>query len=176
MKPTSLVFALILSFSQLGIASDNSSRTFYLLSDTPVSHLEFGLYKLDLELAQSFRPDLARFLNMREDAIGLRTYISAGRDTGMELIFETTAKATADRERSTLQAENICELVLGAQVRFMRTNRLISFFKAKDPFIDPFPAELSDDLDKALIIKAKVPTGGILPTVECSQPLVARDS
>lgn len=176
MKLISLAFALFLSFSQLSQAADNSSRTFYLLSDTAVSHLEFGLYKLDLELDSSFRLDLARFLNMRADAIGLRTYISAGRDTGMELIFEATAKAAADRERSRLQAENICELVLGAQVRFMRTNRLINFFKTKDPFLDPFPADLAEDLDKALILKAKVPSGGVLPTTECSQPLIARDS
>ena len=50
MKLISLTFALSLSFPQLGQAADSSSRTFYLLSYTAVSQLEFGLYKLDLAL------------------------------------------------------------------------------------------------------------------------------
>ena len=175
MKPRFLLITLLMLIAPQLRASDNSSRTFYLLADTPLSYLDFGLYKLDLALERQFRPDLARFLNVLPESIAVRTYLSAGKDTGMELIVETTAKAAADRARSQLQAENICELILGAQVRFMRANRLRHFFKSKDPFLDSFPKTLPDDLDKALILVTKVPTGDASPTVDCRQPLIARE-
>lgn len=50
MKLISLTFALSLSFLQLGKAAESSSRTFDLQSDTAVSQLVFGLYKLGTEL------------------------------------------------------------------------------------------------------------------------------
>lgn len=165
-----VLFALLCS-TQATSASDNSSRTLYILADTPVSHLDFGLYRLDLALESELRPELARFLNILPDRIQMRTYITVGQNTSMVLVLETTVDAAPDRERSKLQAENICDLVQGAQVRFMRANRLISFFNSKDPFTDKRPSDFAANLESVLRLKARVPSGSMLPTTECVRPL-----
>ena len=165
-----LLFGLLSSIPAAS-ASDNSSRTLYILADTPVSHLDLGLYRLDLALNSELRPELARFLNILPDRIHMRTYITVGQNTSMVLVLETSVDAAPDRERSKLQAENICDLVQGAQIRFMRANRLVNFFKSKDPFTDKRPADFSADLESVLRLKARVPSGGTLPTTECMRPL-----
>lgn len=166
-----LLAVLSICLIPLSWASDNSSRTLYILSDTPVSHLDLGLYRLDLALESELRPELARFLNILPDRIHTRTYVTVGQDTSMVLVLETTVDAAPDRERSKLQAENICELVQGAQVRFMRTNRLITFFNSKDPFTDKRPMDFAANLESVLRLKGRVPSGGALPTTECMRPL-----
>ncbi len=167
---SALLFVLLCS-TQATSASDNSSRTLYILADTPVSHLDLGLYRLDLAMESELRPELARFLNIRPDRIQMRTYITVGQNTTMVLVLETTVDAAPDRERSKLQAENICDLVQGAQVRFMRANRLISFFNSKDPFTDTRPSDFAANLESVLRLKVRVPSGGLLPITECMRPL-----
>ena len=167
----SIFLLTLLCSTQASSASDNSSRTLYILADTPVSHLDLGLYRLDLALESELRPELARFMNVLPDRIHMRTYITVGQDTSMVLVLETTVDAAPDRERSKLQAENICDLVQGAQVRFLRANRIISFFNSKDPFSDKRPAEFAADLESVLRLKVRVPSGGMLPTTECMRPL-----
>lgn len=171
MKLRSLTLALVLSLSTLANSSDNSSRTLYILADTPVSHLDLGLYRLDLALGTQLAPELARFLNMLPDMIHMRTYITVGQNTSMVLIVETTVDAAADRERSKLQSENICDLVQGAQLRFFRANRINTFFNSKDPFSDKRPAEFEANLESVVRLKVRVPSGGMLPTTECMTPL-----
>ena len=167
----SVLLVALLCSSLATSASDNSSRTLYILADTPVSHLDLGLYRLDLALESQLRPELARFMNILPDRIHMRTYITVGQDTSMVLVLETTVDAAADRERSKLQAENICDLVQGAQVRFMRANRITSFFNSKDPFTDRRPADFAANLESVLRLKVRVPSGGALPTTECMRPL-----
>ena len=173
MKFRSLLFTLLATLSVNAQSADTSSRTLYILADTPVSHLELGLYKLDLALESQLRPNLARFLNILTDMVRTRTYITVGKDTSMVLVIETTVESTADRERTKRQAQNICDLVLSEQVGFMRSHKPISFFNSKDPFTDPLPSEFADNLEAVIRLKARVPTGGPLPTVECMTPLRA---
>lgn len=171
MKPISLLLALFLSINCWALGQDNSSRTLYILSDTPVSHLDFGLYRMDLALETELRPELARFMNILPDRIRMRTYITVGQETSMILVIETTIDETADRERSELQAENICDLVQSAQLGFLRANRLKTFFASKDPFTDKRPDGFAEDLESLVQLKVRVPRGGMLPFVECMQPL-----
>lgn len=171
MKLRSLLLTLVMICSHSAQSSDNSSRTLYILADTPVSHLDFGLYRLDLALERELVPELASFMNVLTDQIHMRTYVTAGQDTSMILIIETTIDAASDRERSKLQAQNICELIQGAQVRFMRANRLITFFQSKDPFSDQRPEDFATHLESVLRLKARVPSGGMLPTTECMRSL-----
>lgn len=168
-----LKLALITSSLQLNPSwADDSSRSFYILADTPVSYLDLGLYRLDLAQEKELKPEIARLLNTRDEGVQIRNFITVGQNTDMILVLETSLNAVADRQRTKEQAERICKLLLDAQERFMRTRPIIEYFKSKDPFLDKFPAELAANLERTIRLVARVPTGSVLPTTQCSRPLV----
>lgn len=171
MKLRSLLLCCVMTFSLDVFSSDNSSRTLYILADSPVSQLDLGLYRLDLALEQVLRPELANFLNIIPEMVHNRTFITVGQTTSMVLVLETKIDAAPDRERSKLQSENICDLVQGAQVRFMRANRLANFFISKNPFSDKRPEDFSQNLESVLRLKVRVQMGGLLPEVVCNRSL-----
>ncbi len=168
------LIVLIIGFASVtGLRADDSSRAYYILSDRPLSLLDLGFYRMDLDIAQRLIPILTDLLNTRPEQLSVRNYLTVGQKTDMELIIETQLLG-ADYERSTRQAKSLCDKITTQMSLFYFRNPVGSYFKSRDPFQEKLPKELYEQLDDTLRLKAIVPLGAGLPAYSCTRPLKLR--
>lgn len=173
LSATAITLTAVLLIGSSGLRADTSARTFYQLADRPLSLLDLGFYRLNLDLKDKVTPKVARLINTRPAQIGVRSYLSAAKKTDMILVIETRLKSGFENTRSPEQAKQLCEKITQEVATFYRQNTLIDYFQSFDPFTDQLPRELKGQLEEALRLSAIVPTSNSLPEVRCMRPLNA---
>ena len=169
---TSLLTVLSIIASRSGTDfADSSSRAFYQLSDRPLTALDLGFYRMELDINEQLRPALADLLNTRTEQVAVRDYLTVGQTTDMVLVIEASLKGAFDSDRSLNQAKNLCEKITNEMAVFYFKHPLFKYFESKDPFADKMPKELEGQLEDALRLSAIVSTGSGLPEHRCIRPL-----
>ncbi len=169
--------ALLLSTLTLAsgvLKADDSARAFYQLAERPVTLIDMGFYRLNLDLDKQLIPNVADLLNTREEQIGMRSYLSSSPDTDIILIVEARLKGAFDDSRSTRKAKALCDKITAESALYFFRNPLIDYFQTFDPFEEPLPDELESHLESALRLSAIVPTKEGLPEYRCMRPLKLR--
>jgi hypothetical protein len=165
-----VIHSIFFLFSAAALA-DSSSRAFYQLSDRPLTALDLGFYRMELDINDKLRPVLADLLNTRTEQVAVRDYLTVGQTTDMVLVIEASLKGAFDSDRSLNQAKNLCEKITNEMAVFYFKHPLIKYFESRDPFADKMPKELEGQLEEALRLSAIVSTGAGLPEHRCIRPL-----
>ena len=168
-RRTLLTLLLALYMTQPSHA-DDSSRAFYQLSDRPVSALDLGFYRLDLEIHETLKPRISDLMNTRSQQISMRSYLTVGQTTDMILVIEAGLLDDSS-PRTPQQARSICTKITDNMALFFLHHPLIDYFESKDPFQEKLDDDLSAKLNETLHLSAKVPTGQGLPEQRCIRPL-----
>ncbi len=156
------------------VKADDSARAFYQLAERPVTLIDMGFYRLNLDIENQLIPNVADLLNTRDEQIGMRAYLSSSPETDIILIVETRLKGAFDDSRSARKAKALCDKITAESALFFFRNPLIDYFQTFDPFEEPLPKELAGQLESALRLSAIVPTKEGLPEYRCMRPLKLR--
>lgn len=156
------------------VKADDSARAFYQLAERPVTLMDMGFYRLNLDIESQLIPNVADLLNTRDEQIGMRAYLSSSPETDIILIVETRLKGAFDDTRSTRKAKALCDKITAESALYFFRNPLIDYFQTFDPFEEPLPKELAGQLESALRLSAIVPTKEGLPEYRCMRPLRLR--
>lgn len=156
------------------IKADDSARAFYQLAERPVTLIDMGFYRLNLDLDKQLIPNVANLLNTRDEQIGMRAYLSSSPETDIILIVESRLKGAFDDSRSSQKAKLLCDKITAELALYFFRNPLINYFQTFDPFEEPLPKDLAEHLESSLRLSAIVPTKEGLPEYRCMRPLKLR--
>lgn len=168
---TTLALSMLFAMFSPPSKADSSARAFYQLADRPLTLLDLGFYRINLDIEDQLTPRVARLLNTRPEQLGIRSYLSAAQKTDMILVIETRLKTGFENTRTSEKAKLLCDKITAEVATFYRQHPLIGYFESFDPFEEPLPDTLKGQLSDALRLSAIVPTSDNLPDMRCMRPL-----